>query len=98
VLIKTPPKWKRFLSTCDLFKKFCDQPQPFSVIQTRSGHHGTSGVTAGALKVIESKSATERVFPPAMANVVGKGVRPSHVMVRRKEKTILHILLVFLTQ
>ena len=54
----------------------------------RSAHHGTSGVTAVALMVIKSKSVCEDVFPPATASVVGKLVRPSHVMVRREEKMI----------
>ena len=39
-------------------------------------------------EMIKSKSDSESVFPPAMVNVVGKGVRPRHVIVRKEEKTI----------
>ena len=40
--------------------------------QIRSGHHGTSGVPVGALMVIRSKSVSEDVLPPTIANVLEK--------------------------
>lgn len=62
-------KWKRSLSTCNMFK---NAVSAIFYQQMRSVHHGISGVTAGELMVIKSKGVCGDVLPPAMANVVGE--------------------------